>query len=47
MSGYEDVIPLIDLYDAAQSDTANYMTDLNEATLVITGEFEPEEIHST
>ena len=36
--GYEDVIPLIDLYDAAQSDTANYMTDLNEATLVITGD---------
>lgn len=35
--GYEDVISLIDLYDAAQSDTANYMTDLNEATLVITG----------
>ena len=38
MGGYEDVIPLIDLYDAAQSDTANYMTDLNEATLVITGD---------
>ena len=38
MSGYEDIIPLIDLYDAAQSDTANYMTDLNEATLVITGD---------
>lgn len=38
MSGYEDIIPLIDLYDAAQSDTANYMTDLNEATLIITGD---------
>ena len=38
MGGYEDVIPLIDLYDAAQSDTANYMSDLNEATLVITGD---------
>lgn len=38
--GYEDVIPLIDLYDAAQSDTANYMTDLNEATLVITGDLD-------
>lgn len=37
MGGYEDVIPQIDAYDAAQSDTANYMTDLNEATLVITG----------
>lgn len=39
-SGYEDVIPLIDLYDAAQSDTANYMTDLNEATLVISGDLD-------
>lgn len=38
MSGYEDVIPLIDLYDAAQSDTANYMSDLNEATLIVTGD---------
>ena len=38
MGGYEDVIPQIDAYDAAQSDTANYMTDLNEATLVITGD---------
>lgn len=38
MGGYEDVIPMIDLYDAAQSDTANYMSDLNEATLVITGD---------
>jgi len=36
--GYEDVISQIDLYDAAQSDTANYMTDLNEATLVISGD---------
>lgn len=35
---FEDVIPLIDLYDAAQSDTANYMTDLNDATLVISGQ---------
>lgn len=38
--GYEDVISLIDLYDSAQSDTANYMTDLNEATLVITGDLD-------
>lgn len=38
LGGYEDVISLIDLYDSAQSDTANYMTDLNEATLVITGD---------
>lgn len=36
--GYEDVTSLIDLYDAAQSDTANYMTDFNEATLVISGD---------
>lgn len=39
-SGYEDVIPLIDLYDAAQSDTSNYMTDLNEATLVVSGDLD-------
>lgn len=38
--GYEDITSLIDLYDAAQSDTANYMTDLNEATLVITGDLD-------
>lgn len=34
---FEDVLNLIDLYDAAQSDTANYMTDLNDAYLVIQG----------
>lgn len=34
---YEDVLSLIDLYDAAQADTANYMSDLANATLVITG----------
>lgn len=34
---YEDVLNLIDLYDSAQSDTANYMTDLNDAYLVIQG----------
>lgn len=37
---YEDVLPLIDLYDAGQSDTANYMTDLNDALLVISGDIE-------
>ena len=37
---YEDVISLIDLYDAGQSDTANYMSDLNEATLVISGDLD-------
>ena len=34
---YEDVLNLIDLYDAAQSDTANYMSDTNDAYLVIKG----------
>src|SRR5699024_487328 len=34
---WEDVIPLIDLYDEAQSDTANYMSDLNDAMLKIVG----------
>ena len=37
-SDFENVIPLIDLYDAAQSDTANYMTDLNDAMLVLQGD---------
>lgn len=35
---YEDVISLIDLYDSAQADTANYMSDLANATLVISGD---------
>lgn len=41
---YETELPLIDLYDAAQSDTANYMTDLADAILVIYGDidFPPE-----
>ena len=34
---YEKVLDLIDLYDAAQADTANYMTDLNDAMLLIKG----------
>src|SRR5690625_2591428 len=34
---FEKVLNLIDLYDAAQSDTANYMTDFNDAMLKITG----------
>ncbi len=37
---FEKVIPQIDLYDAAQSDTANYMTDLNDALLVLIGDLE-------
>lgn len=40
MGLYEDVLSLFDLYDAAQSDTANYMTDLNDALLVISGDIE-------
>lgn len=32
---FETVIPNIDAYDSAQSDTANYMSDLNDATLVV------------
>ncbi|KRN77257.1 hypothetical protein IV67_GL000046 [Weissella minor] len=35
---FERVLSLIDLYDAAQSDTANYMSDLNDALLVIQGD---------
>lgn len=34
---FEDVLSLIDLYDASQSDTANYMQDINDAMLLITG----------
>ncbi|WZY01604.1 phage portal protein [Bacillus sp. FSL W7-1360] len=34
---FEDVLSLIDLYDEAQADTANYMTDFNDAMLKITG----------
>lgn len=34
---FEDVIGLIDLYDNAQSDTANYMEDINDAMLLIKG----------
>ena len=34
---YETELDLIDLYDAAQSDTANYMMDLNDAILLIIG----------
>jgi SPP1 family phage portal protein len=34
---FEKQISLIDAYDAAESDTANYMTDFNDAILVIKG----------
>lgn len=37
LGDFERVLNLIDLYDEAQSDTSNYMTDLNDAMLVIKG----------
>ncbi len=37
MSVFERVLPLIDLYDSAVSDTSNYMTDFNDAILAIEG----------
>lgn len=37
MATYEKVLSQIDAYDAGQSDTANYMTDFNDAILVIEG----------
>lgn len=40
MGVFEKQIPLIDIYDSAQSDTANYMTDFNDAVLVIDGKYE-------
>lgn len=40
MGDFESEIPLIDAYDAGQSDTANYMSDLNDAMLVIKGDLD-------
>ena len=37
---FEPSIPLMDAYDSAQSDTANYMSDLNDALLVINGDLQ-------
>lgn len=37
MGDYETELSLIDLYDASQSDTANYMQDLSDAILAIFG----------
>ncbi|MEB7746279.1 phage portal protein [Staphylococcus equorum] len=37
---FENVLSLIDLYDSAQSDTANYMTDTNDAMLAVVGNVE-------
>lgn len=45
MGDFERVLSLIDLYDSSQSDTANYMTDFNDAMLKIVGNLDisPEE----
>lgn len=40
MGDYESEISLIDAYDASESDTANYMSDLNDAMLLIKGDLE-------
>lgn len=40
MGDYESEISLIDAYDAGQSDTANYMSDLNDAMLLIKGDLD-------
>lgn len=37
MGDYETELTLIDLYDGAQSDTANYMKDLSDAILLVSG----------
>lgn len=37
LGDYETELSLIDLYDASQSDTANYMQDLSDAILAIIG----------
>lgn len=37
---FEPVLDVIDAYDEAQSDTGNYMTDLNDAMLVISGDIQ-------
>ncbi|MGM0940351.1 MAG: phage portal protein [Bacillota bacterium] len=39
---FEKVLPLIDLYDGAQSDLANYSQDLNDAILAIFGRMDLE-----
>lgn len=41
LGDYERQIPLIDAYDAAVSDTTNYMTDLTDAILTISGDINP------
>lgn len=47
MGDYETELSLIDLYDNAQSDTANYMQDLSDAILAIFGRVSfPDDIDS-
>lgn len=41
---FENELSLIDAYDSAQSDTANYMSDLNDALLVINGDLSSADI---
>lgn len=41
---WENEIPIIDAYDAAESDTANYMSDLNDALLVLKGDLKLDEL---
>ncbi|MED4083878.1 phage portal protein [Halalkalibacterium halodurans] len=40
LGDFERVLDLIDLYDESQSDTANYMTDFNDAMLKIIGDLD-------
>lgn len=47
LGDWEKGIPLIDAYDAAESDTANYMSDLNDAVLVIKGDVESTGMNAT
>lgn len=37
---FEHVLSLIDAYDSVESDSANYMSDFNDSTLVISGDFD-------
>ncbi len=43
-SDYEDILTLIDAYDSAVSDTANYMTDTNDSLLAILGDIDSSKI---
>ena len=43
---YEKQLSLIDAYDSAESDTANYMTDFNDSILVIKGMLEDDTINN-